>query len=69
VGDILASGYDGRVALLPTYSATFDIEDCTLPDVEVTASPRKDILLGRDALNHFVLTLDGKSLTFDLKDP
>ncbi|MBM3134600.1 MAG: hypothetical protein FJZ89_04790 [Chloroflexi bacterium] len=69
VGDILASGYDHKTALLPTYSVTFEVEDYTLQDVEVTASPRRDVLLGRDVLNHFILTLNGKDLTFDLKDP
>ena len=68
-GDILASGYDRRVALLPTYSVTFGIEDYTFQDIEITVSPRKDVLLGRDVLNYFILTLNGKDLTFDLKDP
>jgi predicted aspartyl protease len=68
-GDVLASGYDRKVALLPTYSVTFEAEGYTVQDVEVTASSRKDVLLGRDVLNHFVLTLNGKDLTFDLKDP
>jgi hypothetical protein len=57
------------VALLPTYSVTFEVEEYVVQDVEVAASPRRDILLGRDVLNRFILTLDGKSLTFDLKDP
>jgi hypothetical protein len=68
-GDILASGYDHRVAVLPTYSITFEVENYTLQDVEITVSPRKDVLLGRDVLNHFILTLNGKDLIFDLKDP
>jgi predicted aspartyl protease len=69
IGDVLASGYDRRVALLPTYSVVFEIEGCTIQDVEVAASPRRDVLLGRDVLNHFILILDGKNLTFDLEDP
>ena len=68
-GDILASGYGRKVALLPTYSVTFEVENYTLQDIEVTVSPREDVLLGRDLLNHFILTLNGKDLTFDLKDP
>ena len=27
------------------------------------------VLSAKYVLNHFILTLDGKSLTFDLKDP
>lgn len=68
-GDILASGCDCKVALLPTYTVTFEVENYTLQDVEVTVSPREDVLLGRDLLNHFILTLNGKDLSFDLKDP
>jgi hypothetical protein len=37
--------------------------------VEIAASPRQDVLLGRDVLNHFILTLNGKDLTFELRDP
>jgi hypothetical protein len=69
MGDVLASGYDNQVALLPTYSVTFGVTSYTVQDVEVTASLRKDVLLGRDVLNHFILTLNGKDLTFDLQDP
>ncbi|MDH7486302.1 MAG: hypothetical protein QHJ81_08475 [Anaerolineae bacterium] len=69
MGDILASGYDRRVVLLPTYDVTFEVEGHIFQDVEVTVSPRKDVLLGRDILNHFILTLDGKNLSFDLRDP
>jgi hypothetical protein len=68
-GDILASGYDRKPVLLPTYNVTFEIQDYTIQDVEVTVSPRNDVLLGRDVLNHLILTLNGKEQTFDLKDP
>jgi hypothetical protein len=30
---------------------------------------RNDVLLGRNVLNRFVITLDGKALTFEMKDP
>lgn len=69
IGDVLAMGYDRKPTLLPAYNVTFEVEGYTLHDVEVTASPRSDVLLGRDILNHFILTLDGKNLTFDLTDP
>jgi hypothetical protein len=68
-GDVLASGYDRRVALLPTYNVTFEVEGYAIQDIEVAASPRRDVLLRRDVLNHFILSLDGKDLTFDLRDP
>jgi len=69
MGEVLASGFDRKVTVLPTYDVTFEVEGYSIQDVEVTVSPRKDALLGRDVLNHFVITLDGKNLTFELKDP
>jgi len=43
----------GAAILLPTYSVTFEVESYTVQDVEVAVSPGKDVLLGRDVLNHF----------------
>jgi hypothetical protein len=37
--------------------------------LKVTASPRGQMLLGRDVLRHFVATFDGKQQVFDLVDP
>jgi hypothetical protein len=37
--------------------------------VEVVATPRTDILLGRDISNRLKMLLDGKALTFELQDP
>lgn len=68
-GDIWAAGYDGKLTLLPTYIVTFKAEGYAFADVEVTVAPRKDALLGRDVLNHFILTLNGKNLNFELQDP
>jgi hypothetical protein len=39
------------------------------PFVEVVAAPIPYAILGRDVLNHFILTLNGKGLTFELQDP
>jgi len=68
-GDIWASGYDRRLTQLPTYSVTLGVAGCVIQDVEVTVSSREDILLGRDVLNGFVITLNGKDLTFEIRDP
>jgi len=68
-GDIFVSGFDRQVTQLPLYTVTFQIEGYIFPSREVTVSPRQDVLLGRDLLNHFILTLDGKNRTFNLIDP
>jgi hypothetical protein len=38
-------------------------------EFEVVAAPMPYAILGRDVLNHFILTLNGKDLTFALQDP
>ena len=45
------------------------VEGFDLPAVRCIAADRSDLLLGRNVLNRFIITLDGKSLMFELKDP
>ena len=67
---MLVSNYDHQVVtLLSTYNVTFEVGSYIFQDLEVTVSPRTDVLLGRDILNHFVLTLNGEDLIFDFQDP
>ncbi len=68
-GRVRVGGYDGSRKELPTYTVGFEIAGYPFPNVEVLATQRQDVLLGRDLLNHFILTLDGKNLTFTLVDP
>jgi len=37
--------------------------------LEVVSAPRSDVLLGRDVLNQFNISLRGKDLTFEIEDP
>lgn len=67
--EVRVSGYDGRMRQLPAYYVTLEMEGYTIQGLKVTAAPRTQMLLGRDVLNHFVATFDGKNLTFDLVDP
>jgi predicted aspartyl protease len=69
MGDVLCQGYDGVETPRPLYYVAIEVTGYHIPMVEVTASPRQDVLLGRDVLNHFILTLNGKDLTFELQDP
>lgn len=67
--DVWVAGYDAQFLQLPAYFVTLEIAGCTIEMVKVTASPRSQMLLGRDVLSHFIATFDGKNLMFDLVDP
>jgi predicted aspartyl protease len=69
MGDVLCQGYDGVKTLRPLYYIALEVTGYHIPMVEIAASPRQDVLLGRDVLNHFILTLNGKDLTLELRDP
>lgn len=45
------------------------VEGFNLPAVRCVAADRAEVLLGRNALNRFIITFPGKNLTFELKDP
>lgn len=69
MGDILCFGYDGTATRRLTYYVALEVAESPIPMIEITAAPRKDALLGRDVLNRFVITLDGKGLSFEISDP
>lgn len=62
-------GYNGIAAIRPLYYVNLQVAGYSLSSVRVSSSKRPEILLGRDVLNHFILTLNGKDLTFELRDP
>lgn len=66
---VLMLGYDENETKRWTYIVDLEIAGYTLEAVSVVAAPRDTILLGRDVLNHFVITLDGKAQTFEIVDP
>jgi len=61
--------WDGSPTLVTTYIVTLGIADARLDSIEVVAAPMPYAILGRDVLNHFILTLNGKDLIFELQDP
>ena len=61
--------WDGSPTLVTTHIVTLGIADARLDSIEVVAAPMPYAILGRDVLNHFILTLNGKNLSFELKDP
>ncbi len=66
---IFTRSYVGGQAERVGYEVDLEIAGYKIESVPVVAVPRSDILLGRDVLNHFIITLDGKALEFDLRDP
>jgi predicted aspartyl protease len=67
--DIWVAGYDTQFMQLSAYFVTSEVAGYAIKALKVTASPRPQMLLGRDVLSHFVATFDGKNLAFDLVDP
>ena len=67
--DVWVAGYDAQFIQLPAYFVTLEVAGCMIEMVKVTASPRSQMLLGRDVLSHFIATFDGKNLTFDPDTP
>ena len=68
-GELEVEGYDGLVARVQLCIVTLEVAGEMLPPMSVVVMPRSLAILGRDALNHFILTLNGKDLTFELQDP
>ncbi|MBI4674289.1 MAG: retroviral-like aspartic protease family protein [Chloroflexi bacterium] len=69
MGKLMVQGFNQVSDKYPVHYVELEVADLKLPMFPVIALPRKDILLGRDILNHFIITLDGKALTFDIRDP
>ncbi|NIO71920.1 MAG: hypothetical protein GTN71_23570 [Anaerolineae bacterium] len=67
--DMSVESWDGSPTLVTTYIVTLGIADARLDSIEVVAAPMPYAILGRDVLNHFILTLNGKDLIFELQDP
>jgi predicted aspartyl protease len=66
---IFTRGYDGVETERLGYDVDLEIAGHRLETLAVVAAPRENVLLGRDVLNHFIVTLNGKALTFEMQDP
>ena len=63
---IWARGCDGTYSQRPVYYVRFTLEGHNLPSMRCIAADRPNVLVGRNVLNRFFITLDGKNLQFDL---
>jgi predicted aspartyl protease len=68
-GPVIMLSYDKDPVERSTYLVDLEILGYKLRSVRVARAPRDTILLGRDVLKHFVITLDGKAQTFEMADP
>lgn len=67
-GRVWTRGYDGTYSQRFVYYVRLTVEGFELAAVRCVATDRPNALLGRNVMNRFVITLDGKRLTFELKD-
>ncbi len=63
------AGYDGRPTTSVIYLVNLRISGYAIQHVRAIPIPDSIFLLGRNVLNHFILTLNGKDQTFTLVDP
>lgn len=69
VDEAQVRGFDVSSSTVPVFRSTWIIAEHVLIGVEHVAVERQGLLLGRDVLQHFILTLNGKTETFELVDP
>lgn len=68
-GRIWTRGYDGSYSQRVVYYVRMRIEGFDIAAVRCIATARTNVLPGRNILNRFMITLDGKNLFFELKVP
>ena len=64
---VWARSYDGSYSERAVYYVRCSIEGHELSAVRCLAADRADVLVGRNVLNRFLITLDGKRLRFTLR--
>jgi len=53
----------------PFVFARLRVDGFEIPSIICLAADREDVLLGRNVLNQFLITLDGKNLSVRMEDP
>src|SRR5262245_36977819 len=67
IGVVRTAGFGGRVDLIPSHLVRLRVRGLAESAVKVLASPDESyVLLGRDVLNQFRLTLDGPGLALEI---
>lgn len=64
---VRARGYDGSYRSCPVYVVDLKLNGFDVDSTPCIATRRDNVLLGREVLNLFFITLDGPNLIFDMK--
>jgi len=67
-GNVWTRSYDGAYSQRPVYYVRMTVEGNEVTSVRCVATARADVLLGRNVLNRFFITLDGKRQTFSIAE-
>jgi predicted aspartyl protease len=68
LGEFEVLGLSGHLMTLPTYLVRVQLRGLAPQTVEVVASPEEPyVLLGRDVLNRFRVTLDGPNMVLEIE--
>jgi predicted aspartyl protease len=65
---IRVRGYDNQWEIRRSFLIDLQMADFYLESIEAVASPRDDILIGRNVLNRYFITLNGQDLIFTIED-
>jgi len=65
--EIEVAGYDSPSTTVSTHLAGSELPNARIRRIEVIPISEDYVLLGRDVLNLFHITLDGPDLTFELR--
>jgi hypothetical protein len=63
----VVSGYESTPIAVSTYVVGIELPTARIRRIEVVPISEDYVLLGRDVLNLFYITLDGPDLTFELR--
>jgi predicted aspartyl protease len=67
-GQVWTRGYDSAYSQRAVYYARMTVEGFPVTSVRCIATARADVLLGRNVLNRFFITLDGRRQTFAMTE-
>jgi predicted aspartyl protease len=67
--DVVLAGHAGPTVLAGSYVVNLTLHDFDMAAVEVVLTNESYVILGRDILNQFHITLDGPNLRLEIQRP
>jgi predicted aspartyl protease len=65
--EVWARSFDASYSLRSVYFVRFVLEGDQIAVMQCLAVERETVLIGRNVLNRFIITLDGRNLRFSLR--